>query len=89
MSQLVQKTLEAGNAFADSFVPSEEKTPPMGQVRSAQHSTRASFRQVSSAAIAVRKAREGWVKAATQRRKAVQKESAALLANAEAGAVVN
>jgi len=89
MSQLVQKTLEAGNAFADSFVPSEEKSPPMSQVRSAQHSTRASFRQVSSVAIAVRKAREGWVKAAAQRRKTVQKESAALLANAEAGSVMN
>jgi len=85
MSQGVQAASEAGIAFAEAFEPSEARKPLLGQVTNAQHTTRRAFRQVSSAAIAVRRAREGWVKAAGQRRKTLQKESAAMIAHAEAG----
>jgi hypothetical protein len=83
MSQFVQSIHEAGIAFVESFQPNEVKNPLMGAVRSVQQSARASFRQISSSAIAVRRAREGWLKAATQRRKTVQKQSASTLAHAE------
>lgn len=85
MSQGVQASLEVGGAFAEALEPSESKAPPIMKVKAVQQAARASFRQVSSAAIAVRRAREGWVKAAGQRRKTIQKESAAMVALAEAG----
>lgn len=85
MSSAVAVSLEVGTSFIESFLPNADKKPLIGQVKAAQCASQKSFRQVSSAAIAVRRSREGWVKAATQVRKTVQKESAAMVAHAEAG----
>eukprot|EP00928_Gymnodinium_smaydae_P000998 TRINITY_DN10374_c0_g1_i1.p1 TRINITY_DN10374_c0_g1~~TRINITY_DN10374_c0_g1_i1.p1 ORF type:complete len:1481 (-),score=517.39 TRINITY_DN10374_c0_g1_i1:693-4844(-) len=84
MASVVQVCAEAGYALAESFVRAQgRQSVKMEQVRLAQTGAKSVFRQLSVAATSVRKAREGWVKAAVLRRKAMQRERAAVIAEAE------
>merc|ERR1719160_14888 len=78
--EVVRAFVESGVAFAESFdaAPSKDLKVLAYHVKSAQQATKVAFRQVNSALIGVRRAREALTKAAAQRRKAQHKSSAAM-----------
>eukprot|EP00930_Biecheleria_cincta_P051242 TRINITY_DN3639_c0_g1_i1.p1 TRINITY_DN3639_c0_g1~~TRINITY_DN3639_c0_g1_i1.p1 ORF type:complete len:476 (+),score=103.30 TRINITY_DN3639_c0_g1_i1:175-1602(+) len=82
--QAVQKFVEAGNWFVESFVKTQTRTVKMPQVKAAQSSARAAFRGLVSSWQMVTKTREAQSKASSARRKANAKAAAAAACRDEA-----
>jgi len=84
----VATLVEVGVVFAEALQTSHGRDVPLGDLRAAQQSSKATFRQLSSTWVRTRQLQEAWSKASSMHRRAAKKASAAAASSVKADALL-